>query len=103
MSKEAVVKIAGIEGEGIFVVADGVKIAKRGAPGTAQAKTWVSLEPGWRVLDGWRTLAETAADWGVSKADIRKAIKSGEAYAQKDEHGVLRVASLVIHNGLRVQ
>jgi hypothetical protein len=35
----------------IFVIADGVKIAKRGRPGTAQAKTWVSLEPGWSVLD----------------------------------------------------
>jgi hypothetical protein len=36
----------------IFIVRNGVKIAKRGHPGTPQAKTWVSLEPGWRVLDG---------------------------------------------------
>jgi hypothetical protein len=36
------------EGSDIFVVADGVKIAKlRGHPGTAE--TWVSLEPGWTV------------------------------------------------------
>jgi hypothetical protein len=28
-----------------------MRIAKRGYPGTAQAGTWVSLEPGWRVLD----------------------------------------------------
>jgi hypothetical protein len=40
------------DGKDIFVVANGVKIAKRGRPGTAQAKTWVSLEPGWTVLDG---------------------------------------------------
>jgi hypothetical protein len=40
------------EGDHIYVVIDGVKIAKRGRPGTPQAKTWVSLEPGWRVLDG---------------------------------------------------
>ena len=96
MSKETVVAIVG-DGDDIFIVVDGVKIAKR------QAKTWVSLEPGWRVLDGWLTLAEAAARQGVSKADMRKAIKSGEAYAAKDEHGVLRVSSLVIeHNAVRV-
>ena len=39
-------------GDDAFIVFDGVKIAKRGHPGTAQAKTWVSLQPGWRVLDG---------------------------------------------------
>ena len=39
------------DGDDLFVLADGVKIAKRGRPGTAQARTWVSLEPGWRVLD----------------------------------------------------
>jgi hypothetical protein len=42
-----------IQGDGtdIFVIVDGVKIAKRGRPGTPYAKTWVSLEPGWAVLD----------------------------------------------------
>jgi hypothetical protein len=35
----------------IFVVVDGVKVAKRGRPSTPQAGTWVSLEPGWRVFD----------------------------------------------------
>jgi hypothetical protein len=44
-------KIAG-DGHDMFVIADGVKIAKRGHPGTPYAKTWVSLEPGWTVLDG---------------------------------------------------
>jgi hypothetical protein len=38
-------------GEDIFVVKDGVLIAKRGRPGTPQAGTWVSLEPGWSVTD----------------------------------------------------
>jgi hypothetical protein len=28
-----------------------LKIAKRGLPGTPQAKTWVTLEPGWIVRD----------------------------------------------------
>jgi hypothetical protein len=28
-----------------------MKIAKRGSPGTPEAKTWVSLNPGWSVLD----------------------------------------------------
>lgn len=32
-----------------FVVVDGIKVAKRGAAGSAQARQWISLEPGWRV------------------------------------------------------
>ena len=39
------------DGTGLFVIFDGVKIAKRGPPGTPQAGTWVSLEPGWTVHD----------------------------------------------------
>ena len=39
------------DGSDIFVVADGVKIAKLGHPGTLQAKTWVSIEPGFTVRD----------------------------------------------------
>jgi hypothetical protein len=39
------------DGTGLFVIFDGVKIAKRGPPGTPRAGTWVSLEPGWTVLD----------------------------------------------------
>ena len=35
----------------IFVVLDGVRIAKRGKPGTSQGKTWVSLEPGYEVFN----------------------------------------------------
>jgi hypothetical protein len=37
------------DGEDLFVVYDGVRIAKRGRPGTPQAGTWVSLKPGWSV------------------------------------------------------
>jgi hypothetical protein len=39
------------DGEDIFVLVDGVKIARRGRPDTAQAMTWVMLEPGWTVRD----------------------------------------------------
>jgi hypothetical protein len=39
------------DGNDLYIVADGAKIAKRGRPGTPQARTWISLEPGWRVLD----------------------------------------------------
>jgi hypothetical protein len=39
------------DGTDLFVVVNGVRIARRGRKGTPQAKTWVSLEPGWRVLD----------------------------------------------------
>lgn len=35
----------------LFVVRDGVKIAKRGRPGMPQAGQWVSLKPGYAVRD----------------------------------------------------
>jgi hypothetical protein len=90
------------DGIDIFFVVDGVKIAKREHPGTAQAK-WISLEPGWSVLDGSLTIAEAAAEWGVSTADIRKSITSGETESVKDEHGELCVATIIVeHNGVRV-
>jgi hypothetical protein len=38
-------------GDDCFVIVHGVRIAKRGHPGTAWARQWISLEPGWRVLD----------------------------------------------------
>jgi hypothetical protein len=40
------------DGHDIFIIFDGVKIAKRGHPGTPQAKQWVSLEPGFTVHGG---------------------------------------------------
>jgi hypothetical protein len=40
------------DGKDVFVVVDGVKVARRGYPGTPQAGTWVSIEPGWEVVDG---------------------------------------------------
>jgi hypothetical protein len=36
-------------GGDLFMILDGVKIAKRGEPGTPQAGQWVSLEPGYTV------------------------------------------------------
>jgi hypothetical protein len=39
-------------GEDVFVIRDGVKIAQRGHPETKEAGKWISLEPGWAVLDG---------------------------------------------------
>ena len=33
----------------VFVVYNGVRIAKRAGPNSPQAGTWVSLEPGFRV------------------------------------------------------
>jgi hypothetical protein len=39
------------EGTDTFVVVNGVKIARRAGKGKLQ-QTWISLEPGWRVLDG---------------------------------------------------
>ena len=39
------------DGEDLFVIYNGMKIAKRGEPGTPHAKTWISLEPGDTVRD----------------------------------------------------
>ena len=39
------------DGGDMFIVANGNKVAQRGKPGTPQARTWVSLEPGWSVFD----------------------------------------------------
>jgi hypothetical protein len=36
----------------IYIECDGKRIAKRGYPDTPQARTWISLEPGYQVLDG---------------------------------------------------
>jgi hypothetical protein len=35
----------------VFVLIDGMKIAKRGQPDTPHAHTWIMLEPGWFVRD----------------------------------------------------
>ena len=52
MEHEQITEIETVDhGTDSFVIADGVTIAKRGRPGTPQAGTWISLEPGWRVLD----------------------------------------------------
>jgi hypothetical protein len=48
MAERPIVRVES-EGQDLFVIADGVKIAKRGHPGTPQAGQWVSLEPGWQV------------------------------------------------------
>ena len=39
-------------GRDIFVYVGGLRVAKRGRPNTPQAKTWISLEPGWEVVGG---------------------------------------------------
>lgn len=45
------VAFEGKPGEGLFIVINDVRIARRGDPGTPEAKTWVSLIPGWKVTD----------------------------------------------------
>jgi hypothetical protein len=34
------------DGKDLFICVDGMKVAKRGAPGTPHAGMWISLEPG---------------------------------------------------------
>ena len=52
MSDEApVCEIHRDENGNVFVLIDGMKIAERGLPGTAQADTWIMLKPGWMVRD----------------------------------------------------
>jgi hypothetical protein len=40
------------DGKDIYVVHDGVRIAKLAHPNTPQARTWIPLEPGWSVQGG---------------------------------------------------
>jgi hypothetical protein len=40
------------DGRDMFAVVDGVRIAKRGRPGTPEAGTWVTLMAGWTVTGG---------------------------------------------------
>jgi hypothetical protein len=91
------------DGVDIFVVVDGVKIAKRGQP-RHRASQDVDIARAWMErARGSLTIAEAATEWGVSTADIRKAIKSGETESTKDEHGELHVATMIIeHDGVRV-
>jgi hypothetical protein len=35
----------------VFLMVDGLKIARRGYPDTPEAGTWVPIEPGWEVKD----------------------------------------------------
>jgi hypothetical protein len=41
----------GYDGHDLYIEFDGVRIAKRGNPGTPYHRRWISLEPGFTVLD----------------------------------------------------
>jgi hypothetical protein len=63
------------DGHDIFVVVDGVKIAKRGRPGARHAKTWIPLEPGWTVQDkDYPEAIEVSFDPKATRAQQAKAI-----------------------------
>jgi hypothetical protein len=51
MTNEPVCELQTDENNDIFVLVDGVKIAKRGQPNTTHAMLWIVLEPGWIVRD----------------------------------------------------
>jgi hypothetical protein len=51
MTNKPVCELHTDENNDIFVLVDGVKIAKRGEPNTAHAMLWIMLEPGWTVRD----------------------------------------------------
>jgi hypothetical protein len=46
------------DGPDLFLIVNGVKIAKRGHPDTPEAKTWISLDPGFEAHGDW--------DWSYS-------------------------------------
>lgn len=52
----AIVGVAATESETgrdeLYIVWNGVRIAKRGYPDSPQSRTWVSIEPGFSVYDG---------------------------------------------------
>jgi len=40
-----------VDGNDLYVVVDGQRVAKRGQPGTQAAKAWIPLKRGWTVID----------------------------------------------------
>jgi hypothetical protein len=54
------------DGTDLYAVFHGVRIAKRGANGTPQARTWISLEPGYRVRDEYGELTIVVEYWFAS-------------------------------------
>jgi hypothetical protein len=51
ISNDPICELLRDDDDNVFVLVDGVKIAKRGVPGTAHAMMWIMLEPGWIVRD----------------------------------------------------
>ena len=49
--EEPVCEIHKDDNDDVFILIDGMKIAKRGLPDTAHARTWIMLEPGRIVRD----------------------------------------------------
>jgi hypothetical protein len=71
---------------GMYVVFHGVRIAKRGAPGTPQARTWLSLVPGYRVFDEYKGPALHGGRRGATA--IRLIGTVGPARPQRDGNPV---------------
>jgi hypothetical protein len=43
--------VAVSDGKDLYITLNGMRIAKRGKPGTRHARTWILLEPGWTIRD----------------------------------------------------
>jgi hypothetical protein len=42
------------DGRDLFLIVDGVQVAKRGHPNTSQARTWIALDPRFKAHgDDW--------------------------------------------------
>ena len=70
------------DGKDMYLAADGVKIAKR-----SKGNTWISLEPGWRVLDGSDSITiEYTAPGSNDYANCRGHWLVDRTYAQDYSH-----------------
>jgi hypothetical protein len=54
----------------LYIMFDGVRIAKRGYPKTPQAGTWVPIEPGFEVYDGEK-LEDGSGELVIIKNGVR--------------------------------
>jgi hypothetical protein len=54
------------DGGELFLTLDGVRIAKRGHPDTPHAGTWISIEPGYQVIDNADLTELVIKDEGVA-------------------------------------
>jgi hypothetical protein len=92
------------DGLDMFVIVNGVTIARRGHPGTPEAGTWVSL-PGWTVTGSRAFEEDRPADWSRAvclKRNLYEKLNSSQcrgSYGRRRLHATPYCHTLKIREG----